>query len=128
MGTLMVREETAVFGIFVGNNAAGSEKLHRIVRCGRAEAECNFFVSATDFGALAERTREIAEDVTHHADLALCAEESALIEGPVLLCLVLPYVLWYLSCCTVTIAKRRMNNYKEVGTGNRLMLHDRSGA
>merc|ERR1712050_525075 len=125
----MVRKETAVFGIFVGSDQAGSSRLHHVVGCGKAESQhkeaCDFFASANDFKLLASRTREIAEDVTYHSDLALCAERSALIEGPFLVCLVLPYVLWYLSCCTVTIAKRRLNEYKAVRNDHLLKLGDR---
>jgi hypothetical protein len=124
----LVHDDTAVFGIFVGNNKLGIETLHHIVGCGKAEnkhnQECDFFASATDFKGLEERTREIAEDVARHSDIALCAERSALIEGPVLMCLVFPFVLWYLSCCTMTIAKRRLTKYRALRTDNLPMLGD----
>lgn len=73
-----------------------------------------FFASAADFDALLERTHEIAQDVTRSSDLALCAERSAIIELPFLVCLILPYVLWYLSCFTVTMVQRhaKSNHYK----------------
>jgi hypothetical protein len=122
----IAHEDTAVFGIFVGNDVRGASNLHHIVGCGKAEnkhnADCDFFASATDFDVLAERTREIAEDVARHSDIALCAERSALIEGPFLISLVLPFVLWYLSCCTMTIAKRRLNNYKALRSDNHLLM------
>lgn len=122
----IVNRDTALFGIFVGNDAEGSAQLHGLVTCGQAEGkgrqDCDFFVSAADFDGLAERARFIAEDVARHSDFALCAKRSALIGGPLLVGLVLPYVLWYLSCCTVTVAKRRLNNYKHVGSGDHLML------
>jgi len=105
----MVEPETAVFGIFVGNDPLGQTKLNNIVGCGKAakhDKDCNFFASAADFDALLERTNEIAKDVTQTSDVALCAERSAIIELPFLVCMVLPYVLWYLSCCTVTIVQR----------------------
>jgi len=126
----LVRKDTAVFGIFVGSDVHGASNLHHIVGCGKAESKhneaCDFFASANDFEVLADRTREIAEDVARHSDFALCAERSALIEGPFLISLVLPYILWYLSCCTVTIAKRRLNNYKALRSDNLLMLPDRA--
>jgi len=113
----MVKPETAVFGIFVGNDPLGQTKLHNIVGCGRAakhDEECDFFASAADFDALLERTHEIAQDVTRSSDLALCAERSAIIELPFLVVLILPYVLWYLSCFTVTMVQRhaKSNHYK----------------
>jgi len=116
----MVRAETAVFGIFVGNNPLGQAKLNNIVGCGKAEdkgKDCDFFASAADFDALLDKTHEIVQDVTRSADVALCAERSAIIELPYLICMVLPYVLWYFSCFTVTVAKRQMNkgrNYKHL--------------
>ena len=112
--------DTAVFGIFVGSSHltpgfssdGGSHELHDLTGCGKAEGlskqGCDFFASATDFEGLAEKTHEIAEDVTNGADLALCAGRSALIETPLLIGLILPAVLWYLSCCTVTIAERKL--------------------
>lgn len=122
----LVHDDTAIFGIFVGNDDVGIDTLQHIVGCGKAEnkhnRECDFFASATDFRGLEDRTREIAEDVARHSDIALCAERSALIEGPILMCLVVPFVLWYLSCCTMTIAKRRLNKYRAVNTDNLLML------
>jgi hypothetical protein len=123
----LTKKDTAVFGIFVGHDSQGGSNLHHLVGCGKAEKHheaCDFFASANDFGALAERTHEIAEDVAYHSDLALCAERSALIEGPLLMCLILPCVLWYLSFCSVTIAKRRLNNYKALRSDNLLMLGD----
>jgi len=116
----MVRAETAVFGIFVGNDPQGQAKLNNIVGCGKAEdkgKDCDFFASAADFDALLDKTHEIVQDVTRSADVALCAERSAIIELPYLICMVLPYVLWYFSCFTVTVAKRQMNkgrNYKHL--------------
>jgi hypothetical protein len=110
----MVNAKTAVFGIFVGNDALGQTKLHNIVGCGRAakhDEECDFFASAADFDALKDKTTEIAQDVTRGSDIALCAERSAIIELPFLVAMVVPYLLWYLSCCTVTIIQRhRVNN------------------
>jgi hypothetical protein len=123
----MVKPETAVFGIFVGNDPLGQTKLHNIVGCGKAaehDKDCDFFASAADFDALLERTHEIAQDVTRGSDVALCAERSAIIELPFLIAMVVPYVLWYLSCCTVTIVQRaaQSSGYKPL---NLPMLGDR---
>mmetsp|Transcript_16267 Transcript_16267/g.38181 ORF Transcript_16267/g.38181 Transcript_16267/m.38181 type:complete len:592 (+) Transcript_16267:62-1837(+) len=126
----LVAKDTAVFGIFVGSDDAGSRELHRIIQCGKAgghgDEGCDFFARATDFDGLALRTREIAEVVARGSDIALCAERSALIEGPFLLALVVPYILWYLSCCTFTIAKRRLNSYNQAASEDLLKLRDRA--
>jgi len=126
----MVRPETAVFGIFVGKDPLGQSKLHNLVGCGRSEdqgkQDCNFFASAADFDALLDTTHKIAQDVTHSSDVALCAERSAIIEFPVLLCMVLPYTLWYLSCFTVTIAKRQMNKGRHYKQLDQLTLGDQA--
>jgi len=126
----MVRPETAVFGIFVGKDPLGQSKLHNLVGCGRSEdqgkQDCNFFASAADFDALLDTTHEIAQDVTRSSDVALCAERSAIIEFPVLLCMVLPYTLWYLSCFTVTIAKRQMNKGRHYKQLDQLTLGDQA--
>jgi len=115
-----VAADTAVFGIFVGSNQRGADKLHNLVDCGKAKGKskggCDFFASATDFNALIEKTHEIAEDVTRGSDMVLCAERSAIIETPFLLSLMLPAVLWYVSCCTVTIAKRRITSYNKLNS------------
>ena len=71
-----------------------------------------------------QKTHEIAEVVTRGSDVVLCAERSAIIEGPFLLGLVLPAVLWYISCYTVTIARRRINSYKRLDSNQFPMLHD----
>jgi hypothetical protein len=117
--------DTAVFGIFVGSSHLtpgfssnmGSHELHDLTGCGKAEGlskqGCDFFASATDFEGLSEKTHEIAEDVTNGADLALCAGRSALMETPFLIGLILPSVLWYLSCCTVTIAERKLQAHRK---------------
>merc|ERR1712217_177399 len=123
-------KDTAVFGIFVGSDSAGGAKLNNIVGCGKAEGKgkqgCDFFASATDFDGLAAKTHEIAENVAHGSDLVMCAERSALIETPILIALVLPAVLWYLSFCTVTIAERRINNYHKASADELLRLHDQA--
>merc|ERR1712039_795796 len=123
-----VADDTAVFGIFVGSDHAGADKLHNLVDCGKAKGKskggCDFFASATDFNALVEKTHEIAEDVTRGADMVLCAERSAIIETPFLISLMLPAVLWYVSCCTVTIAKRRIINYNKLNSNQLPMLND----
>jgi len=125
-----VSPDTAVFGIFVGQDPLGQSKLHNLVGCGKAEDQgkhdCNFFASAADFDALLDTTYNIAQDVTHSSDVALCAERSAIIEFPVFLCMVLPYALWYLSCFTVTIAKRQMNKGRHYKQVDHLMLGDQA--
>merc|ERR1711920_289337 len=99
-----------------------------IVGCGKAEGKgphgCDFFASATDFNGLAAKTHEIAEDVARGSDMVLCAERSALLETPVLIGLILPAVIWYLTCTTVTIAERRIYGHK--AHENLPMLQDRS--
>jgi len=125
----MVRAETAVFGIFVGNDPQGQAKLNNIVGCGKAEdkgKDCDFFASAADFDALLDKTHEIVQDVTRSADVALCAERSAIIELPYLICMVLPYVLWYFSCFTVTVAKRQMNKGRNYRHLDQRMLGDQA--
>jgi len=123
----LVDEDTAIFGIFVGDDPQGQNALKNIVKpwpgCeehGHREARhghaCDFFASATDFAALAARTREVAEGVTHGSDLTLCAMHSAMIEAPVLLGLILPCVLWYFSCCAFTVAKRRLDRHNNDGS------------
>merc|ERR1712194_918554 len=123
-----VADNTAVFGIFVGSHNGGADKLQHLVDCGQAEGKskhgCDFFASAMDFNGLVEKTHEIAEDVTRGSDMVLCAERSAIIEGPFLVCLIFPAVIWYLSCCTVTIAKRRINSYNKLDSNQLPMLHD----
>merc|ERR1712087_270674 len=125
-----VADDTAVFGIFVGSDRGGANKLHNLVDCGKAKGKskggCDFFASATDFNALIERTHEIAEEVTRGSDMVLCAERSAIIEGPFLIGLVMPAVLWYLSCCTVTLAKRRINSFRKLESNQYPMLHDQA--
>merc|ERR1712039_884996 len=126
----LVEKDTAVFGIFVDSDNGGGAKLHDIVGCGKAEGKgkegCDFFASATDFDGLAAKTREIAQDVAHGSDLVMCAERSALIETPVIIALVVPAVLWYLSFCTVTIAERRINSYHKASADELLRLHDQA--
>lgn len=128
----LVAKDTAVFGIFVGSDQGGGAKLHNIVGCGKAEGKgkqgCDFFASATDFEGLAAKTHEIAEDVARGSDMVLCAERSALIETPVIIGLVLPAVLWYLSFCTVTIAERRINSYNsnKASSDELMRLHDQA--
>lgn len=123
-----VADDTAVFGIFVGNNQAGADKLHKLVDCGKAKGKsksgCDFFASATDFNALIDKTHEIAEDVTRGSDMVLCAERSAVIETPFLISLMAPALLWYVSCCTVTIAKRRITSYNKLNSNQLPMLND----
>jgi len=115
----LVRANTAIFGIFVGDAENGIELLKDITECGRAKSakhECDFFASASDYATLSARADEVAGEVVRGVDIAMCAEVSALIGVPTALCMCLPYVLMYASLTGLTMWRRRhaSNNYREI--------------
>merc|ERR1712129_208760 len=120
---------TAVFGIFVGDDDNGIGLLKDITECGKAKSQkhgdCNFFASASDYAALSSKADEVAGEVVRGVDLAMCAMMSALIGVPTALIMCLPYILWYASFTGLTMWRRRAesnnfrsNNYRSLKGDN----------
>jgi len=110
----IVGVDTAVFGIFVGGGkeaVKGEPFLRQLVDCGKAkhaqQSTCDFFASASDYAALSAKADEVTSAITSSVDLATCAMVTALIGLPVGLLMCLPYILWYLSCTSITMYRRR---------------------
>merc|ERR1712012_1395415 len=104
-----VGEDTAIFGIFVGQDAKGQSLLQHLVSCGKAQhggRACDFFASAQDYSALKSKAHDVADQVTKGLDLAMFAMVSTLIGIPTALALCLPYILWYASCTGLTLYRR----------------------
>jgi hypothetical protein len=110
----LLRPETAIFGIYVGHDQKGKDELQELVDCGQAQKAgkpCSFFASASDYSELASKAHDVATEVTHGADLAMCAMMSALIGVPTALCMCLPYLLWFASCTGLTMWMRRFGGH-----------------
>merc|ERR1712156_592289 len=114
----------AIFGIYVGRDQEGKDRLRSLVTCGQAHKAgkpCSFFASAADYSELATKAHDVATEVTHGADLAMCAMMSALIGIPTALCMCIPYILWFASCTGFTIWKRRFvqgSSYRTLSNNN----------
>jgi len=109
----VVGRDTAIFGIFVGQDAKGLRLLQQLVSCGKAHhggTVCDFFATAKDYAALKTKAHEIAGQVTVGVELAqdsMCVVVSTVIGLPTALALCLPYLLWYASCTGVALYRRR---------------------
>merc|ERR1712113_890612 len=113
----------AIFGISVGTSAEYIEKLKEITMCGRAqpkEGPCQFFASAEDYAALSQKAEDVASSVKEGLDLATCAMLSGLIGLPVMLSMLAPRILWYATCCTATVIRRRMDNKNMTNNSNKM--------
>merc|ERR1712113_1258347 len=74
------------------------------------QGPCEFFASAEDFTALSQKAVDVASSVKEGLDLASCLMLSYLISLPVMLAMFAPRALWYVTCCTATMVRRRMDN------------------
>jgi len=102
----LLASSTKLMGIYVGNNAQSSDKLHELTSCTTPTSQqCPFFESAADFALLKKRAKDLAEGVT----TGLTSEVTERVitykcDAPVwTLCglgLCIPFLLWwsYLHC------------------------------
>merc|ERR1719189_422783 len=109
----MMADGAAIFGIFVGTSDQSVQRLQEITMCGNAQPEegpCEFFASAQDYTALSQKAEDVARSVKKGLDLASCLMVSGLIGLPIILSMLAPRILWYLTLCTATVVTRRMDN------------------
>jgi hypothetical protein len=110
----LLHNDTGVFGIFVGQDEAGSTKMQDLVGCGEVDDTCDstltsddFFVASSNFSALHESTYNVAELMSADEDLYECGmidmEAGFLFAG----LLMLPLIIWWTWGTAVTTAKRR---------------------
>jgi len=109
-------DDTAIFGIFVGDSQDGQQTLRGTTSCGKAQVkdeQCDFFASAADYNELATKAEGVAAEITKAVDIATCLMTSALIGFPTIVAMCLPYFLW----CAQGIGRAAWRRHREGNNG-----------